>query len=252
MGLLERTALITGASRGLGRATALRLAREGAAIGLNYVADADGRNLADAQAVAAEIAGLGGASLLLQADVSDEAQAAAMAAAFLARFGRIDILVNNAGIIRDVTLKKMTRAEWDPVIATNLTGVFHCTKAVFEPMREAGYGRIVSIASVVGQTGNIGQANYAAAKAGIIGFTKAIAREGARRGITANAIAPGFIETEMTANIPEAKRAELAGQIPVGHLGAPEDIAAAVAFLASDEASYITGQVLAVNGGLYM
>jgi 3-oxoacyl-[acyl-carrier protein] reductase len=252
MRLEGRIALVTGSSRGIGKAIALRMAEEGAIIGINYVADPDGRNLKDAEDTAAEIAQLGSESIILQADVSNDTQVDEMVQTLFNKYGKIDILVNNAGIIRDVTLKKMTKQDWDAVIGVNLTGVFNCTRAVIDYMREAGYGRIVSISSISGQQGNIGQCNYAAAKAGIMGFTKSIAREGARKGITANAIAPGIIVTEMGMSIPEEFLNAFKQQIPIGKLGDPKDIANAAVFLASDESSYITGQVIHVNGGLYM
>lgn len=252
MRLKDRIALITGSSRGIGKSIALTMAREGAKIGINYVADPDGRNLKDAETVAAEIVDMGGECLILQADVSDDTQVDMMVNTLVEKFGKIDILVNNAGIIRDITLKKMTKQDWDAVIGVNLTGVFNCTRAVIEYMREAGYGRIICISSISGQQGNIGQCNYAAAKAGIMGFTKSVAREGARKGITANAIAPGIIVTEMGLSIPEDFLNTFKQQIPIGKLGEPEDIANAALFLASDESSYITGQVIHVNGGLYM
>jgi 3-oxoacyl-[acyl-carrier protein] reductase len=250
--LAGRTALVTGASRGLGAAMAERFAEEGCEVALNFVAVPDRDNAAEAEAVAARIEALGRRALCLEADVTDADAVEGMVAAALEAFGRLDILVNNAGINRDRTLRKLERPDWDAVLAVNLTGPYVCSRAVLEPMRERGYGRIVSIASVVGQMGNFGQTNYAASKAGLIGFTKSLAREVARYGITANAIAPGFIETEMTAGMPEEARGNVLTAIPVGRLGRPEDVAEAALFLASEAAAYVTGQVIGVNGGLYM
>jgi 3-oxoacyl-[acyl-carrier protein] reductase len=251
--LLEgKSALITGASRGLGRAIALRFAEEGCDVAVNYVAEAGRDNAREAEEVAQELQGLGVRSLTVEADVTDLAAAERMAKTVTEAFGKLDILVNNAGIARDRTLKKLDRADWDAVIAVNLTGVFNCTRAVIEHMREREQGRVISIASVVGQMGNIGQTNYAASKAGVIGFTKSLAREVARRRITANAIAPGFIDTEMTRAMPPEAIESMVALIPLGRQGRPEEVAEAALFLASDQASYITGHVLAVNGGLYM
>ncbi len=250
--LLEgKSALITGASRGLGKAIALRFAQEGCDIALNYVDLPGLTNAGDAEATAAEIRALGRHCVCLEADVTDLPAVEGMVAAAIAALGKVDILVNNAGITRDRTLKKMAKEDWDAVLAVNLTGAFHCARAVIEHMRERGSGRIVSLSSVVGQMGAIGQTNYAASKAGLIGFTKSLAREVARRGITVNAIAPGYIATEMTRAIPEEAMAQILPTIPAGRLGRPEEIAEAALFLASDGAAYITGQVLGVNGGLY-
>jgi 3-oxoacyl-[acyl-carrier protein] reductase len=247
-----RTALITGASRGIGRSIALRFAEEGCDVALNYVAEAGRDCAAEAADVADQVRALGRRSLCVEADVTDTAAVEAMVARATEFFGQLDILVNNAGITRDKTLKKLDKADWDVVIAVNLTGAFHCTRAVIDHMRERNYGRIISLASVVGQTGNLGQTNYAASKAGLIGFTKSLAREVARRGITANAIAPGFIDTEMTRAMPAEALQQTLAAIPVGRLGRPDDVANAALFLASEEAAYITGHVLAVNGGFYM
>ena len=247
-----RIALITGGSRGIGAAAALELAACGCDILINYVEDPVRDNANEAQEVARAVTAMGRRAWCLAADVSDYAAVLAMRDEALEQAGQIDILVNNAGIIRDRTLRKLSPEDWNAVLSVNLTGVFHCCKAVVEHMQEQQYGRIVSIASVVGLMGNIGQSNYAAAKAGIIGFTKSLARETARKGITANAVAPGFIATEMTAGLsPEVTEAVL-GNIPAGSMGQPQDVARAVAFLASDAASYIFGQVLFVNGGMYM
>ncbi len=247
-----RVALVTGAGRGLGRAIALRLACDGAHVALNYIGDPEGIHRREAEGVASEIAAGGGRAFVVGASVADAAQVATMAQAISEALGPVSILINNAGILRDMTLKRMDEDDWQAVLDVNLTGAFHCVKAVLEGMREAGWGRIVSLSSVVGLTGNLGQTNYAASKAGLIGFTKSLAREVGRRGITVNAVAPGFIDTAMLHTIPEGVRARTLEQIPVGTWGEPEDVAHAVAFLVSEEARYITGQVLSVNGGYYM
>jgi 3-oxoacyl-[acyl-carrier protein] reductase len=245
MDLTGRIALVTGASRGIGKAIAGRLAARGA----HVVAAARGEN---AKAVAEEIAGGGGRGEFISLDVTEAGANEAAVADVVKRHGRIDILVNNAGIAKDQLMLRMKRDDWDAVIGTNLTAAFVLTQAVLKPMLKQRAGRIVSISSVVGQGGNAGQANYAASKAGIIGFSKAVALEVASRGITVNVVAPGLIETDMTRAITESAHEEWASKIPLKRLGTPDDIAAAVCFLASDEASYITGQVLAVNGGMYM
>ncbi|MBR1552504.1 MAG: 3-oxoacyl-[Schwartzia sp.] len=242
-----KCALVTGASRGIGRAIALRLAAEGAKVALNFAG-----NEAAANAVREEIEAAGGEAILVKADVANEAAVQEMVQKTADAFGRIDILVNNAGITRDGLLARMKEEDWDAVLSTNLKGVFLTTKAVTKLMMKQRAGRIVNMASVVGITGNAGQANYSAAKAGVIGFTKTIAKELASRGITANAVAPGFIDTDMTSVLSDkAKEAALSG-IPLGRMGTPEDIADAVLFLVSDSASYITGQVLHVDGGMVM
>ncbi len=242
-----KCALVTGASRGIGRAVALKLASEGAKIALNFAG-----NEAAADAVRREIEAAGGQAILVKADVANEAAVQDMVQKTADAFGRIDILVNNAGITRDGLLARMKEEDWDAVLSTNLKGVFLTTKAVTKLMMKQRAGRIVNMASVVGLTGNAGQANYSAAKAGVIGFTKTIAKELAGRGITANAVAPGFIDTDMTSVLSDkAKEAALSG-IPLGRMGTPEDIADAVLFLVSDRASYITGQVLNVDGGMVM
>ena len=242
-----KTALVTGASRGIGRAIALRLAAEGASVAINYAG-----NTAKAEETKAAIEAAGGKAALFQADVSDSAQVEQMVAAVTEAFGTIDILVNNAGITRDGLLMRMKEEDFDAVLDTSLKGIFHVTKAVSKLMMKKRAGRIVNMASVVGIMGNAGQTNYAAAKAGVIGFTKSAAREFAARGITVNAVAPGFIATDMTAAMPEkAKEATLAA-IPLRRMGEPEDVANAVAFLVSDQASYITGQVVKVDGGMVM
>ena len=242
-----RHALVTGASRGIGRAVALALAAEGASVALNFAG-----NVAAAEAVRDEIERAGGKAILVPADVSDEGAVEAMVKTVAEAFGSIDILINNAGITRDGLLLRMKEADWDAVLNTNLKGVFLCAKAVSKLMVKKRYGRIVNMASVVGLVGNASQANYAAAKAGVIGFTKAMAKEMASRGITVNAIAPGFIHSDMTDILPDkVKEAMLAG-IPLGRAGEPTDVAQAALFLASDQAAYITGQVLQVDGGMVM
>ena len=243
--LSGKVALVTGASRGIGRGIAQQLARQGAVV----VCAARGENAA---ATAAGIVAAGGRAEAIALDVTVAAEIEAAVAGMLERHGRIDLLINNAGIARDQLMLRMKRDDWDQVIATNLTAAFACVQAVVKPMVKQRGGRIISISSVVGQMGNAGQANYAASKAGLVGFSKALARELASRNITVNVVAPGFIETDMTRAIAEKAQGDWSAQIPAGRLGTPEDIATAVGFLASDEASYITGQVLAVNGGMYM
>lgn len=245
MDLTGRTALVTGASRGIGRAIALRLAAQGAIV----VAAAREQN---ARAVVDEIAAAGGRAEVAALDVTDAAAIEQAIAATVERHKRLDILVNNAGIARDQLLLRLKREDWEAVIATNLTSAFTLTQAALKPMIRQRSGRIVCISSVVGQAGNPGQANYAASKAGLVGFAKSVALEVASRGITVNVVAPGLIETDMTRALPDATRENWTARIPLRRLGTPEDIAAAVCFLASDEASYITGQVVAVNGGMYM
>jgi 3-oxoacyl-[acyl-carrier protein] reductase len=241
-----RVSLVTGASRGIGRAIARALALEGATV---FVGARDEARLAD---VVREVVDEGGTAVALSLDVADRASVDAALQRILESRGRLDHLVNNAGITRDNLLLRMKKEEWDQVIATNLTGTYLCTQAVLKPMLKQRSGRIVNVTSVVGVTGNAGQANYAASKAGIIGFTKAVAREVASRSITVNAVAPGFIDTDMTAAMPEKARESLTSSIPLGRVGRPEDIASAVAFLVSDAAAYITGQVLGVDGGFHM
>jgi 3-oxoacyl-[acyl-carrier protein] reductase len=240
-----KVAIVTGASRGIGRAIATMMAAQGATV----VAAARGDNAAE---TVAGIAATGGKADTASVDVADASAITALVAGTLERHGRIDILVNNAGIARDQLMLRMKRDDWDAVIATNLTAAFGLTQAVLKPMIRQRGGRIVCISSVVGQSGNAGQANYAASKAGLIGFAKAVAIEVASRNITVNVVAPGLIETDMTKAIAENAREEWASKIPLNRLGTPADVAAAVCFLASDEAAYITGQVLAVNGGMYM
>ena len=243
--LSGQRALVTGASRGIGRAVALRLASEGASVALNYNS---GRE--EAEAVAAEIAAAGGSAVTLQGNVADAGQAEALVDAAAAALAGLDILVNNAGITRDNLLMRLSEDDWDAVVDTNLKGAFLCTKAAIRPMLRQRSGRIVNMSSVVALTGNPGQANYTAAKAGLIGFTRTVAREVASRGITVNAIAPGFIATQMVDSIPEDLQAQIRERIPLGAFGTPEDVAGCVAFLVSADAAYITGQVLSIDGGL--
>ena len=237
-------ALVTGASRGIGRAIARQLAARGASV----VAAARDDH---AHAVVDEIRAAGGEAYTASVDVTDAGAVEAVVASTMERSGRIDILVNNAGITRDQLMLRMKRADWDAVLSTNLTAAFTCIQAVLRPMVKQRSGRIVSVSSVVGQAGNAGQANYAASKAGLIGLTKALALEVASRGITVNAVAPGLIDTDMTKTLSGGAQDDWASRIPLRRLGTPEDVAAAVVFLASDEAAYITGHVLAVNGGMY-
>ena len=239
-----RVAIVTGASRGIGKAIALALAGSGAAV----VAVARGDQ---GQATADAIVAAGGKAIGRSVDVGDGPAVDALLKEAVEAFGKVDILVNNAGITRDGLLLRMKRDDWDAVLQTNLTGAFVCSQAAIKVMIRQRYGRIVNISSVVGQTGNAGQANYAASKAGLIGFTKSLAREVASRNITANVVAPGFIATDMARAVPEAVQKAWLDDIPLGRLGSPEDIADAVCFLASEKASYITGHVLAVNGGMY-
>jgi 3-oxoacyl-[acyl-carrier protein] reductase len=242
-----KVALVTGASRGIGRAIALELARQGADVAINYAG-----NEAAARDVADEIARLGRRALVVKANVADADEVETMVKQTINELGKLDILVNNAGITRDNLLMRMKEAEFDEVIAINLKGVFNCIKAVTRPMMKARSGRIINISSVVGVMGNAGQANYVAAKAGVIGMTKSVARELASRGITVNAVAPGFIETDMTSVLGEDTKESLLGEIPLARLGKPEDIANMVAFVASEKAEYITGQVFHVDGGMCM
>ncbi len=242
-----KVALVTGASRGIGRAIALRLAEEGAKVAINYAG-----NTARAEEVRKEIESRGGEAFLVQADISDSKAVETMVSQVAERFGQIDILVNNAGITRDGLLMRMKEEDFDAVIDTNLRGVFYCTKAVSKLMMKKRSGRIVNMASVVGLTGNAGQTNYAAAKAGVVGFSKSAARELASRGITVNAVAPGFIDTDMTAAMTDKAKETTLANIPLKRMGRPEDVANAVLFLVSDQAAYITGQVVNVDGGMVM
>ncbi|WP_071142366.1 3-oxoacyl-[acyl-carrier-protein] reductase [Acidaminococcus timonensis] len=247
MTLVGKVALVTGGSRGIGRAVALKLAENGADVAINYAG-----NTAAAEEVKAAIEKLGRKAMLVQGSVADTDGVQALVNQVVKELGRLDILINNAGITRDGLLMRMKEADWDAVLETNLKGVFNCSKAVMRTMMKQKSGRIVNMASVVGEMGNAGQANYAAAKAGVIGFTKSLAKEVASRGITVNAVAPGFIATDMTKVLTDDQKAEMARSIPLGRAGQPEDVANAVLFLVSDEAAYITGQVLNVDGGMVM
>lgn len=247
MEFIGKTALITGGSRGIGRATASALAGLGAAVGVNYVSGADA-----AESVVAEIKAAGGRAIAIQADVSDHSQATGLVERVVDEFGGIDILVNNAGITRDGLILRMSPEDWWDVIQTNLGGAFNCTQAAAKKMIKARKGAIVNVSSIVGIIGNAGQANYAAAKAGLIGMTKSVARELAPRNVRVNAVAPGFIATEMTEALSEEVKAAIAGRIPLARFGSTDEVAGAVAWLASDEAAYITGQTLVIDGGLAM
>ncbi len=242
-----KVALVTGGSRGIGRAIAIRLAQEGARVAVNYAG-----NQTAAEEVKAIIEEQGGTAMLVQADVSDSAAATEMVTRVHEELGGLDILVNNAGITRDTLLVRMKDEDFDAVIGTNLKGIYACTKAAAKFMTKQRSGRIVNLSSVVGEIGNVGQTNYAAAKAGVIGFSKAAAKEFAARGITVNVVAPGFIDTDMTAVLKDNIREKLVEGIPLGTLGKPEHVADAVLFLVSDAASYITGQTLNVDGGMVM
>lgn len=244
--LSGRVAIVTGGAQGIGRAIAEVLAKHGADVA---VADLDPGRAQDAVAAVQQ---LGRRAMAVKVNVADSGEAKSMADQVLKEWGRIDILVNNAGITRDGLLLRMREEDWNLVLQVNLTGTFNCTKAVLQPMTKQRYGRIVNIASIVGVMGNAGQANYAASKGAVIGFTKTVAREYASRNVTVNAVAPGFIDTAMTQGLSQEVKDTLYKQIPLGRLGQPADVAEAVRFLASDEASYITGQVLHVNGGMLM
>ncbi|MDD5347487.1 MAG: 3-oxoacyl-[acyl-carrier-protein] reductase [Candidatus Omnitrophica bacterium] len=246
MRLEKRVALVTGGGRGIGREIALALAREGADAVIWDV------NPADAEITAKDIEALGRKALAAQVDVTDLAKAEEGINKILDKFGKIDILVNNAGITRDTLLMRMSEADWDAVIKVNLKGTFNCTKAVTRPMLKNKYGRIINIASIIGIMGNAGQANYAASKAGIIALTKTTAKELGSRNITANAVAPGYIDTEMTQKLPEDVRQKMLALVPLGRMGRPADVANVCAFLASSDADYITGQVIVVDGGMVM
>ena len=246
MTLESRVALVTGASQGIGQAIAVRLASAGASVALAA------RNQEKLSQVVQQITSAGGKAAAFLLDVSDEEQIKSVVKATIAQFGKIDILVNNAGITRDQLAMRMKRADWDAVLNTNLTSAYLCTQQVISPMLKQRWGRIINVTSIFGQIGQAGQANYASSKAGLIGLTKAIARELGSRNITCNAVAPGFIETNMTSGLGDEFKQNALKNIPLGRIGTPEDVAGAVAFLASDEAAYITGHVLDVNGGLHM
>jgi 3-oxoacyl-[acyl-carrier protein] reductase len=247
MKLKGRTALVTGSSRGIGRAVALALAEEGADVAINYVSsETAARDVAD------HIRKMGRQAILAQADVSDYPDTFRMAQDVLRDFGHLDILVNNAGINSDKTFTKMDHASWRKVLGTNLDGVFNCTKVFVDQMLKQGYGRVVNMTSVIGQIGNFGQANYAASKAGVAAFTKSLAKELAGKGLTVNAVAPGFIETEMVANIPDKLKERLLAQIPLHRFGTAEEVARAVVYIVSSDGDYITGAELSINGGLLM
>jgi len=245
--LADRVALVTGASRGIGRAVAIALAGKGAKVYVNYLANEE-----MAKKTVEDIKAGGGLGFLAPFDVSDAKQVADAIGGIVKKTGRIDILVNNAGLTKDGLLMRMKEDDWDAVMNVNLRGTFLATRAVIRHMIKARYGRIVNVVSVVGQGGREGQANYAASKAGIEGFTRSVAREVARRNITVNAVAPGFIQTDLTARLDEKTRQSILGQIPLGRFGAPEEVAALVTWLSSEAASYITGAVIPINGGIYM
>ena len=245
MDLSNRVAIVTGSGRGIGSAIALRLAEAGATIVINDIGD-----MTPAESVAEEISKMGGDSLVVSANISNSGEVNRLVETTIETYGKVDILVNNAGITRDQLIMRMSDDDWDAVLGVNLKSVFLCTRAVLRPMMKQRWGRIVSMASIVGLIGNAGQANYASSKAGIIGLTRTIAKEVGSRGITANAVAPGFIDTLMTQQLTDERKKALADQILLGYLGTPRDVAEAVAFLASEEARYITGQVLTVDGGI--
>ncbi|ALP94712.1 3-oxoacyl-[acyl-carrier-protein] reductase [Intestinimonas butyriciproducens] len=245
MELKGKAALVTGGSRGIGRAVCLELARRGACVAVNYAG-----NAAAAEETVESCKAMGVDAFSVQADVADAAACDAMVKEVVSRFGRLDILVNNAGITRDGLMPMLKDADWDAVLDANLKGAFHCMRAAYRPMMKQKYGRVVNLSSIVGLRGNAGQANYAASKAGLIGLTKSMAKELAGRNVTVNAVAPGFIDTDMTAALPEKARESMLASIPMGRLGQGEDVAKAVAFFAGDGAGYVTGQVLCVDGGM--
>ena len=245
--LIGRVAIVSGASHGIGRCVALHLAQHGAAVVVNYFHSPN-----EAETVTETIRSFGAEVLPVCADIGDEQSAERMVNEVIEEFGRVDVLVNNAGITRDAVFHKMGHDAWDEVLKVNLTGVFNVTRAIINPMRQRCYGRIINIASVVGQCGNVGQANFAAAKSALFGLTKSLALENADHGITVNSVSPGCIETRVTRALPEGVREKTLLRIPVGRLGRPEEVAHLVGFLAGEYAAYITGQVIAINGGLYM
>jgi len=245
-GLQNKIAIVTGAGQGIGQAIAVRLAQEGADVAVSDI------NLQSAEQTASQIRQMDRRSLALKADVANFEDVRAMVEESTQEFGRVDILVNNAGVTKDNLLVRMTQQQWDWVISVNLKGTFNCTKAVVPLMMRSRYGRIINIASVIGLVGNAGQANYAASKAGIIGLTKSAAKELASRGITVNAVAPGYIQTEMTERLPEQAKEAFLKTVPLQRVGLPQDVAGVVAFLASEDASYITGQVINIDGGMVM
>jgi len=243
----NKVAVVTGSSRGIGRAIATKLAKRGISVVINNDKDPQ-----EGLMVMNEIKNIGQDGIYIQADVSDLTQVEKMIEKVVNEFGRIDILINNAGITRDGFLENMDRDDWNSVLSVNLTGTFNCTKSVTKYMKKQGGGKIVNISSISAETGNIGQSNYSAAKGGIISFTKTVAKEYAKYGITVNAVAPGFIKTKMLETVPEKVMQKIIGQIPLGRLGEPDDVAAVVCFLVSNDATYITGQLINVNGGIYM
>ena len=242
-----RVAIVTGGGRGIGRAIAVRLAEEGAKVAISYRS-----NDASAEETAERARAAGVKCELFKGDVSSPEDVGALFTGVGDAFGRVDILINNAGITRDNLMMRMKEEEFDDVLRTNLKGTYLCTRAALRPMVRARWGRIVNVSSVVGLVGNAGQANYAASKAGVIGFTKSVAREVAQRGITVNAVAPGYVETELTVALPENVKEQIRQQVPVGRFGEPEEVAEVVAFLAAEEAGYVTGQTIAVDGGMTM